>query len=76
MKRSPMLNIIKNVTSLGIYRGETITLWLCAGERDKCNEDTDRIQVEIRVTNDDKPQIFCNHLEVTSFKQWYSDEEG
>ena len=65
-KRSPTVHCTKEVSAINIQKGETITVWLQASN-------TERIQVEIRIGFDGKPEIFTDSnmmLNVKSFEHW------
>ena len=49
-------------------RGETLTVWM------RVNNDDEHyrcVQVELRVTEDGKAEIYCDDAIVMEFKDWY-----
>ena len=65
--RTPYKHIMVKFDGINVYPGETLTVWLNKGRR---NEERDAVQVELRITEQGKPEIFCNSLKGQSFEGW------
>jgi len=56
-----------NCSEILLHREEYVTIWLVPDKRE------DTIQVEIRITKEGIPEIYCDELEVHKFSDWYGD---
>ena len=67
--KAPQIDIRKDIKELTLRRGEVLTVWLFDGK--------DMVQVELRVTPDCKPEIFCDKTIIKRYKDWYMcNKEG
>lgn len=57
-----------DVTDLStiVLPGRTLTVWL--------NNGSNTIPIELRVTKGGKQEIFCDHLIVKKFDEWYKED--
>ena len=69
MTNCPTIRIEHELEDVHIHEGETLTVWLCAGD------DRGHVQVELRVLDNGSRQVFMDrvsHVEMYTFKDWES----